>query len=925
MEVAAGRAESEEILVLGGATPVAFGMMASAHSVRIMSDTLYKDKPLAVVRETVCNAVDAHIACGQPDLPVEITLDQKSLMVRDFGDGIPPDDFERIYTIYFYSQKGGDKRQTGGFGLGCKAPFSLSDSFTVINRHAGKQYTYAVLLADEDSEGLPVSKLMSTIDTTERGVTVIVPLKQENLSGVSKAIRDVVLMGSIKATLNGKALPTRDYTELRKQGFGLVRGSNEGLRIRTLERIQVLLGNVIYPIENNDAFAEERHELLNRIPSGDTGFVMLLVAEPGTVVPQPSREGLSYNKDTVATLKRLLTATVKKLRPAFDAEFNADITRQIKDSKLTRADMWTFRTTRESFVPKEDIVLDPATIVRSSVRASLADKDIGDARVRKCSNRYFHWERPIQDKARRNGYPNFSPAYDGFDHARRRLIRLMLRAGIPFTRLHYRGSENHWREKVLPFYKTDESVLPWRSYYDREDRKHRLAELRVATRMSDARIDSFKGFFIHWKFPDDASRAAFDELVKQHGFKPVTVAPPEVKPETKIGPDGAIIEVPPKQPRRKRVAGEFFKFKIGKTDRTRYHNHLIQVLGPKTTVKPDAFVAFKFYKGKGEDLDKIDAGMLNRANAGELVDLLTARYPNIVVARNVTEVKELQALGVPLVEELVLRDAMERVKGNDKTQWHYLRIAKMVAYGSLYGRVSSRLPELGRKFADLMTGFPHRPSKAQDDAYVFWRMVTLLLSFKPEFASYKDEDDQGNVIKVLEHAQRENCRGSLQQILDLEDTSEDEEMIATFGVFGDFFVYEHVDGKSVPRYETTIGLDNLMKLMASFAKMRDAKAAKDKAEREAKAAAKLAEALRIEAACDELAKQHEFAPIPVTLTVPDDGASLVVTDPVTAAEISTGAVPLEARPDVAVITDTTPTILEVAPTTPLVVALDLAA
>ena len=66
--VALRSVESEHIQAQGS-----FTIKATGKAFRILSDGLYSDKILAVVRELSCNAYDAHVAAGM-FVPFEVHL-----------------------------------------------------------------------------------------------------------------------------------------------------------------------------------------------------------------------------------------------------------------------------------------------------------------------------------------------------------------------------------------------------------------------------------------------------------------------------------------------------------------------------------------------------------------------------------------------------------------------------------------------------------------------------------------------------------------------------------------------------------------------------------------------------------------------------------------------------------------------------------
>ena len=65
---------SADHMLIGGAKTIEFGISNDAAFFQILSSTLYSDQRLAVAREVLCNAWDAHIRAGITDKPIEVTI-----------------------------------------------------------------------------------------------------------------------------------------------------------------------------------------------------------------------------------------------------------------------------------------------------------------------------------------------------------------------------------------------------------------------------------------------------------------------------------------------------------------------------------------------------------------------------------------------------------------------------------------------------------------------------------------------------------------------------------------------------------------------------------------------------------------------------------------------------------------------------------
>jgi hypothetical protein len=123
--------------VLGKQSSVEMGVSDSAALMHIFSTTLYTYPKLATVREIICNGWDGHITAGCTDIPLQITITDEHIVIRDFGPGIPHEKIGPIYGVFGNSTKREDGTVTGGFGLGSKAPFSYTDNFEVVSYYGG--------------------------------------------------------------------------------------------------------------------------------------------------------------------------------------------------------------------------------------------------------------------------------------------------------------------------------------------------------------------------------------------------------------------------------------------------------------------------------------------------------------------------------------------------------------------------------------------------------------------------------------------------------------------------------------------------------------------------------------------------------------------------------------------------------------------
>lgn len=294
--------------VISSHETIDFGISSSAEFFHILSSTLYSNQPLAVVRETLCNAWDAHIAAGCTDVPIQVKCDDLVLSIQDFGTGIAHEDMGPIYGVYGASTKKNDGQQTGGFGLGCKAPFAYTDHFEVISCHGGTKSIYSLSKSSAEIEGKPGITLVAQVPTKEHGLTVRINLKyRDDANRFCQLVRQIAKYGEMLVDLNEERLET---LPLSQSQHGFLAGAFPHDELP--EPIYIRYGNVIYPVPYHAEYASENSrimELLNsmRYAGHRKSSRLILQADPHSISVTPSRESLSMQAKTLASIKALFT------------------------------------------------------------------------------------------------------------------------------------------------------------------------------------------------------------------------------------------------------------------------------------------------------------------------------------------------------------------------------------------------------------------------------------------------------------------------------------------------------------------------------------------------------------------------------------------------------------------------------------------
>lgn len=281
---------------ISGIQASAFGFEMNSKMYDILISKMYTNKPAAVIRELSANAWDAHVEAGNKDKPFELHLPtwlDKTFSIRDYGTGIPHDRFEHIYTNVGKSTKEGTNELIGGFGLGSKAPFTMTDTFSVENWYGGIKTTWVCF----KDKGVPqVSKLMEEPSDEPSGLKVTFSFNEGDVNEFTKQVSVQLKYFPVKPIVTGgegsitfPALPdewdTKDYfftVEEKQRGYYSSSGT-----------AYCVMGNVCYKLEPS-AFPYEYRSIFS------AGVVIKVPI--GSVDIPPSRENLEMTPRTLKTI-----------------------------------------------------------------------------------------------------------------------------------------------------------------------------------------------------------------------------------------------------------------------------------------------------------------------------------------------------------------------------------------------------------------------------------------------------------------------------------------------------------------------------------------------------------------------------------------------------------------------------------------------
>jgi len=290
-----------------------FSITDGSKLIEMILDNAYKDPITATVREICQNASEV-----DPNFTVHLPTDiEPWLAIVDNGTGMSHDDVITYASGLGASTKDGDNTKVGGFGIGMKVPFTMSDQYLIISRYEGKIYTFS---AYKDEAGkAQLIEMKQPQDTDEHnGIEVRVPVKADDFTLVrDKLIAALSYFDPKPETNTPVEWEEIEYVSTGKD-WGLIKGHNNYYRERTS---RVIMGNLWYAIDKG-LVSEKRHDSCYCIL--DAGIDLHM--DIGSLKLPLSREGILYNDKTLSVLRAKLDEVCLELVTGFEADIEAQPT-----------------------------------------------------------------------------------------------------------------------------------------------------------------------------------------------------------------------------------------------------------------------------------------------------------------------------------------------------------------------------------------------------------------------------------------------------------------------------------------------------------------------------------------------------------------------------------------------------------------------
>lgn len=303
--------KKNNILRSGNMPEHTFKIAANSKAFEILSDKLYTDAKLAIVRELSTNAYDAQVDAGTQDRPFDVHLPNaftSYFSIRDYGTGMSPEEVEDVYTTYFASTRDESDDFTGALGLGSKSPFAYVDSFTVTSYRNGVAYTYS---AFKNEHGEPSIALLDESSTTEEnGVKVHINVEASDVYSFKHAAEKVYRFFPVFPNVTGQKIEKQKF-DVAFSGERYAIFANTAYNVGLNSQINVVMGNVCYAVDAHRFQTSMNHS-----------SCLVIYADIGECQMAASREELRYDDKTVANIQQriddIMTVVKKEIKDKID-------------------------------------------------------------------------------------------------------------------------------------------------------------------------------------------------------------------------------------------------------------------------------------------------------------------------------------------------------------------------------------------------------------------------------------------------------------------------------------------------------------------------------------------------------------------------------------------------------------------------------
>lgn len=296
--------------------------------ITILSTNLYSKPIESFIRETVSNAWDSHVEAGV-DKPVILELGTNTegkhyCKIQDFGVGISPERFDKIYRNIGSSTKRNDNTQIGGFGIGRFSALAYSNMVTITSIYQGTEYKY---LMYKNGNSISIDLVYQQTTNNPNGVSVEVPIKNDGdvRNFYNAAISQLSFFENLyfetsfldDSVLSKEAISSFNNSRVKKYNNFLVTNTKTNYNSNSNTKIRLLLGKVAYPLRLENISLPNYNSEISQLP-------IAINFEIGDIEVTPNREEILYTDKTKQLIKHKLSNAIAEINQLYSIAVNRD-------------------------------------------------------------------------------------------------------------------------------------------------------------------------------------------------------------------------------------------------------------------------------------------------------------------------------------------------------------------------------------------------------------------------------------------------------------------------------------------------------------------------------------------------------------------------------------------------------------------------
>lgn len=280
---------------------------ANGKAFKILASSLYKNLPMAILREYAQNCQSSHILSGNEKTPFKIelpTVFNPILKFEDFGQGMSDkflEDNEGGYLSVFDSQRENTNLVSSGFGCGRLSLVGLVDSYIIKSYFNKKEYIYNLFIS---SSGMPELMKISEEKTTRcNGVIIEAAIPANEVANFAPHCQNIFQFFDVKPiiTQGDSKIEIKSIGDSKFKGKNwFIPDSNSGYFANSYKIPVIWSGCYGYQLDYSSI-----HDLtVNQKNLLRTGIVLKMPI--GDISTNASRESVQLDEKTIKVIKDAL-------------------------------------------------------------------------------------------------------------------------------------------------------------------------------------------------------------------------------------------------------------------------------------------------------------------------------------------------------------------------------------------------------------------------------------------------------------------------------------------------------------------------------------------------------------------------------------------------------------------------------------------